>query len=105
MVRKRSKGKQIYDAWFARCQEAGEQLRGFDQAVLKDVLGRRYEKIVEMRAQIKDETNIPEIVRQVAPSRSLPLAEVQNPPVQVQQVAGQKRKATEVIDLGGDSSD
>lgn len=98
VVTKRSKGKQAFDAWSARCQEAGEVLNRFDTATLKDMLGRRYEKIVEMRTLISDENNVPEVMKVAA--RSAPLAELRNPPVQ----AGVKRKA-EVIDLGGDSSD
>ncbi|EME89412.1 uncharacterized protein MYCFIDRAFT_213654 [Pseudocercospora fijiensis CIRAD86] len=99
VVRKRSKGKQAFDAWFARCQEAGEVLKQFDAATLKDMLGRRYERIVEMRMLISDESNVPEVMK-VAAGSSGALAETASPRVQ----AGVKRKA-EVIDLVGDSSD
>ncbi|KAF7193013.1 MICOS complex subunit MIC60 [Pseudocercospora fuligena] len=69
-VTKRKKGKQAFDAWSARCQEAGEVLQRFDTAILKDMLGRRYGKIVEMRTLISDESNVPEIMKVAA--RMLP---------------------------------
>lgn len=93
VVKKRARNKVAYDAWFARCKEVAEELQRFDPAVLRDMLGRRYEEIMEMRSVISDRHNIPAAVGIPQPTH------VANAPVR----AGTKRKA-EVIDLC-DSSD
>lgn len=96
VVTKRDRRKGVYDAWLARCLEAHNEIKQFDQELLERILGERYEVVKDMHPIITDDANAPSFLQRPV------LRERRNGPIALAPAAssraGTKRKV-EVIDL------